>query len=356
MKRGNSVYLVDRVLPMLPKLSNGLCSLNPNRDRLALSVRLDFDARGRRVDGDVLETVIRSDVRSTYTEIKRIMDGGDPDDGRPCWFKEHVQTMIELARCLDKQRAERGALDFDFPETCIDLDSEGHPTAIYPYPTSFANRLIELFMVAANEYIAELAERHSLPILYRVHDLPDPVKLERFAHLARRLGLKIKWKGEPEPADLADALESVQAKPYGLTLSHLLLRALAKAEYSAINRGHFGLALRDYCHFTSPIRRYSDLFTHRTIKQWLKRQDMARKRLFAQAERVALHVSETERTAMAAERDTVDQKAAEYYAERIAEVYEGVISGMTHSAAFVMLPDTVEGLCFTMGWMATCVR
>lgn len=343
-KRGTSVYLADRVIPMLPpRLSNGICSLNPGRDRLTLSVFLDIDQKGNFQNGRIRETVIRSQVRSSYNEVKDILEGGEVPGERPEWYFESLREMKNLADILRGKRIRRGTLEFEFPETHVDLDAEGNPTAIYPYPISFANNIIEEFMIAANEYVAEKAFQARLPFLYRVHELPDEEKLQRFANLARILGIRINLRGAPSPIQLATILEQVKSETFGLTLSQLLLRSLAKARYAPENLGHFGLASEFYCHFTSPIRRYPDLFIHRVLKAWLQNQ-VRNKYWLAIVDNVADHSSEMERTAMQAERDSMDQKAAEFMSRHIGDVFTGVISGFNQSGIYVQLESTVEGM------------
>lgn len=343
-QRGTSVYLVDRVIPMLPpRLSNGICSLNPGKDRLTLSVLLDIDRNGNFMKGRIRESVIRSQVRSSYNEVKAILETGDVPEDRPDWYQDALRKMRELADILRKKRIQRGTLEFEFPETHVDLDDEGKPVNIYPYPVSFANNIIEEFMIAANEYVAETAFKQRLPFLYRVHELPDEDKLQRFTNLARILGVRVKLRGAPSPVQLAKILEVVKIEPYGLTLAQLLLRSLAKARYTPENLGHFGLASQFYCHFTSPIRRYPDLFIHRVLKAWLHNQ-VRTKRWLGEVDSVAEHSSEMERTAMMAERDSIDQKAAEYMSQHIGDTFNGVISGFNQAGIYVQLESTVEGM------------
>lgn len=343
-QRGTSVYLVDRVLPMLPpRLSNGICSLNPDRDRLTLSAILTIGPDGEVEQGEIAETVIRSQARTSYNEVKLALETNTPPEGRYPGFMDDLRLMRELAGLLEQKRIQRGSIDFEFPETHVDLDPDGHPTAIHAYPISFANGIIEEFMIAANEFIAREFYFLKLPFLFRVHELPDQDKLRRFTKLAGVLGVQIRVRGTPKPAVLAQALEKVKHEPFGLTLSQLLLRSLAKARYSAENFGHFGLASEYYCHFTSPIRRYPDLFIHRVIKAHLH-GTVNRRRWQAEVAEVAEHSSDMERIAMKAERDSVDQKAAEYLSEHLGEQYPGVISGFNSAGFFVQLENTIEGM------------
>ena len=264
-------------------------------------------------------------------------------EGRYPKFLEDLTVMRELADLLKSDRQSRGALEFEFPETKVELDSEGHPISIKPYPISFANELIESFMIAANEFVArELFFAH-MPAVYRVHELPDPEKLERFTRLAKSLGTRLTIRGTPRPSDLAKALAQIRKDPAAHTLSHLLLRSLAKARYAPENLGHFGLASEHYCHFTSPIRRYPDLFIHRVLKGMVT-GSVNRRRWTADAPLVSEQSSNTERAADQAERDTVAQKSAEYMAQRLGETYHGFISGFNTAGFFVQLENTVEGM------------
>ncbi len=343
-RRGTSVYLADRVIPMLPpRLSNGICSLNPLRDRLALSVFLTINPDGETETGEIAETVIRSQARTSYTEVRQALESQTAPEGRYPGFLNDLQKMRQLARILEQKRLKQGSIDFEFPETHVELDSSGHPIDIYPYPITFANGIIEEFMIAANEYIARQFFFLKAPFLYRVHELPDPDKLRRFIRMAAIFGIRIKTRGAVRPGTLAQALEQVKHEPFGLTLSQLMLRSLAKARYSELNLGHFGLALDYYCHFTSPIRRYPDLYIHRIIKAQLHGK-MNRKRWQAEVAGIAEHSSLAERTAMQAERDSVDQKAAEYLQDRLGEQYRGIISGFNPAGIFVQLENTVEGM------------
>lgn len=348
-KRGNSVYLVDRVIPMYPpKLSNGICSLNPDQDRFAFTVEMEIDQQGKIVRGKIYTSIINSKVRTSYLETQAILDGEPVSDDRPEWFADQIFLMQDLTEILQNMRQRRGALEFEFPEIKVDLDPEGNPIKIYPEPDLFTNHMIESFMIAANEFVGDLAEKHKIPVIYRVHELPDQEKLNIFAALAKHFNIRVVIDQEnPEPKELAKALEEMKDEPFGETLSTMLLRSLAKARYSEKNLGHFGLASKNYCHFTAPIRRYSDTFTHRSLKIWLQEQSKGGKKIFKLAHQVGDHVSETERIAIDAERDTVDQKAAEYYAERIGEIFPGKISGFAPASMFVQLVDTmVEGAIF----------
>ncbi len=343
-KRGNSVYLVDRVVPMLPpRLSNGLCSLNPGHDRLTLSVIMNFNAEGIIDKGEIVRSVIHSKARTTYEEVREALETGNVLADRYPGFLEDLQAMRVLADKLSALRSARGALEFEFPETRVELDETGRPLSIAPYPLSFANELIESFMIAANEFVARELQTLQLPGVYRVHELPDREKLERFTNLAKTQGIKLRFRSAPRPIDLAGALEQIKHEPAAHTLSQLLLRSLAKARYAPENLGHFGLASENYLHFTSPIRRYPDLFVHRVITGLLT-DNIHRKRWQAASEHVAENSSETERAADQAERDTVGQKATEYMAERIGEMFSGFVAGFNNAGIFVQLENTVEGM------------
>ncbi|NLZ70871.1 MAG: ribonuclease R [Clostridiaceae bacterium] len=346
-KRGNSIYLVDRVIPMYPpQLSNGICSLNPNQDRFALTADMEINQKGKIVDGKLYPSIIKSKVRTSYHETQAILDGEMVASDRPSWFSEKVFLMKELTDILQKMRIKRGALEFEFPETKIDLDEKGHPVKIYAEPDLYTNHLIESFMIAANEFTAEIAEKNKIAVLYRVHELPDVEKLNNFKKLAKRFNIKLKISEEPKPIELAAAIQQMKDEPYSQTLSTLLLRTLAKARYTEKNLGHFGLASHHYCHFTAPIRRYSDTLTHRNLKLWLLENKKFDNNDFEKVNSIGEHVSETERTAIEVERDTVDQKAAEYYADKIGEIYKGKISGFSPASLFVQLESSIEGALF----------
>lgn len=342
--RGNSVYLVDRVLPMLPpRLSNGICSLNPNVDRLALTCMMQISPDGHTVTSEIFESLIRSDHRTNYIDVFAALETADAIEE----YRDIHAELLMMQRCaslLAQHRSLQGNLEFAFPETKVDLDSEGRPTDIYAYPINEANGIIEEFMIAANQAVAKTFTAKRAPFLYRVHELPDPEKLDRFVRTAKLMNVHVKFKGAvPDTRELARILDQVKATPYEAVLSQLLLQSLAKARYSEQPLGHYGLGIHDYSHFTSPIRRYPDLFIHRVIKGYLN--DSRRERKWRKAAPdVALHCSETEREAMYAEYDTVDQKVAEYMSERLGEHYTARISGMIDAGIFVMLENTIEGM------------
>jgi ribonuclease R len=349
LKRGTSVYLVDRVIPMLPhKLSNGICSLNPGVDRLALSCFMDIDAKGAVIGHQIAETVIRSDRRMTYTNVAKIVDGTDEEV-----IKEYEDLvpmfllMQELAEVLRERRHKRGSINFDFPESKIIVDKQGKPIEIKPYERNKATKIIEEFMLIANETIAEDFFWQELPFVYRTHDNPDEEKIKKLAIFINNFGYSIKLgKEDIHPKELQKLLIKVEDTPEEALISRLTLRSMKQAKYTVANTGHFGLSAKYYCHFTSPIRRYPDLQIHRIIKENLNGK-MGEKRI-AHYEKilyeVADHSSKTERRADEAEREVEKMKKVEYMLEHIGETFEGVISGITNWGMYVELPNTVEGM------------
>lgn len=347
--RGTSVYLVDRVIPMLPhKLSNGICSLNAGEDRLALSCIMTIDAKGSVKDHIIAETVIKVDRRMSYTSVKKILEENDEAEMKE--YEELVPMFLrmkELAAILRKKRMKRGSIDFDFPETKILLDPTGRPVDIKPYDRNVATKIIEDFMLIANETVAQDCFWQELPFVYRTHDNPDSEKIKKLGTFINNFGYTIKiGQDEIHPKELQKLLQKIDGTPEEALISRLTLRSMKQAKYSTISTGHFGLATSYYCHFTSPIRRYPDLQIHRIIKDNLrgrmngKRADHYEKIL----PEVAKHSSEMERRADEAERETDKLKKVEYMSERIGEVFEGVISGVTEWGFYVELPNTVEGL------------
>ena len=349
LERGTSVYLVDRVIPMLPRsLSNGICSLNAGEDRLALSCIMTVDPRGKIVDHTIAETVIRVTRRMTYTSVKKILEDQDPEECRE--YEELVpmfQEMETLARLLRRRRRKRGSIDFDFPETKIFLDEAGVPVEIRPHERNTATRIIEDFMLAANETVAEDYYWQAQPFVYRVHEKPDAKRLYKLVLFLRNFGYSLHMGGdEVHPGEIQKLLDRLEGTPEEAMLSRLTLRAMQKAKYSTDCTGHFGLAADQYCHFTSPIRRYPDLQIHRIIKENLKGRLTAERVEHYESilSEVAKHASETERRADEAERETEKLKKVEYMEQHIGETFEGVISGITHYGLYVELPNTVEGL------------
>ncbi|WP_294180019.1 ribonuclease R [uncultured Clostridium sp.] len=348
LKRGNSVYLIDRVIPMLPrKLSNGICSLNPNEDRLTLSCLMEIDKKGKVLKHDIVESIIRSNERMTYTNVTKILKNEDAEImKRYGYLADEFKLMEELCKILNRKRKMRGAIDFDIEECKITLDSLGVPVKIEPYERGISNRIIEEFMLVCNETIAEHMFWTNMPFVYRIHENPDEEKLMRFNEFVHNLGYAVKWGQEVHPKALQDIIEKVKGKKEETVVSTLLLRSMKQARYSPECVGHFGLAARYYCHFTSPIRRYPDLIIHRIIKEFIngKLNEGRIKRFTKAVDYAARQSSDTERIAQDAEREVDDLKKAEYMNKRIGEEYDGIVSSVTNFGMFVELPNTVEGL------------
>ena len=349
LNRGTSVYLVDRVIPMLPhKLSNGICSLNPNVDRLALSCFMDIDSKGNVLNHKIAETVMRSDRRMTYTNVAKIVDGSDEEVCKE--YKAFVPMFLlmqELAEILRDRRHKRGAINFDFPESKIIVDKKGKPIEVKPYERNKATKIIEEFMLIANETVAEDFFWQEIPFVYRTHDNPDEEKIRKLAIFIHNFGYSIKiGQEEIHPKELQKLLIKVEDSPEEALISRLTLRSMKQAKYTVANSGHFGLSAKYYCHFTSPIRRYPDLQIHRIIKENLngklveQRLQHYEKILFE----VASHSSRTERRADESEREVEKMKKVEYMQEHIGETFEGVISGVTGWGMYVELPNTIEGM------------
>lgn len=348
LKRGTSVYLIDRVIPMLPKkLSNGICSLNPKVDRLALSCFMTIDSKGNVLEHEIVESVIRTNERMTYTDVTKILEENDPElMEKYDYLVDDFRAMEELCKILNARRMRRGAVDFDFEESKIILDENGKPIEIKPYERGIANRIIEEFMLVCNETIAEHMFNQQIPFVYRIHEEPDEEKLAKFREFVYNLGYKMKGGEETEPKDLQEILNAVEGKKEEKVVSTLLLRSMMQAKYSPQCVGHFGLAAKYYCHFTSPIRRYPDLQIHRIIKEYLngRLSESRQKKLIDIVEVAARQSSEMERVAQDAEREVDDLKKAEYMQERIGEEFQGIISSVTSFGLFVELPNTIEGL------------
>ena len=348
LARATSVYLIDRVIPMLPKkLSNGLCSLNPKVDRLALSCFMEIDKNGRVLNHKIEETVIRTNERMTYTDVTKILR--DKDEELIERYKDLYEDFLlmgELFEILNKKRLSRGAIDFDFEECKIILDDKGKPVDIKPYERAIANRIIEEFMLVCNETVAEHMYWANTPFVYRVHEDPDTEKLEHFNEFIYNLGYTMKKTQDVHPKNLQDIVNKVRGKKEETVVNTLLLRSMKQARYSPECIGHFGLAAKYYCHFTSPIRRYPDLIIHRIIKKHLrgKLDEKTTRRFIGAVDYASIQSSERERVAQEAEREVDDLKKAEYMSERIGEVYSGIISSVTNFGMFVELPNTVEGL------------
>jgi len=349
LKRGTSVYLVDRVIPMLPhKLSNGICSLNAGQDRLALSCIMLIDKSGRVIDHEIAETVINVDRRMSYTAVKAILDDHDEDCCRQ--YQELVpmfERMKELAALLHSKRSKRGSIDFDFPETKIILDPEGRPVDIKPYERNVATDLIEDFMLIANETVAQDYFWQELPFVYRPHETPDAERVKKLAAFIANFGLTIHGaRDDIHPKELQKLLAKIAGTPQEAMISRLTLRSMKQAKYTVDCLGHFGLSTQYYCHFTSPIRRYPDLQIHRIIKDNLRGRMTEKKKQHYESilPEVAKQSSEMERRAEEAERETDKLKKVEYMQERIGETFEGVISSITSWGMYVELPNTIEGM------------
>ncbi len=349
LNRGTSVYLVDRVIPMLPrKLSNGVCSLNPKINRLALTVFMDIDSKGKVQKHEVVESVIKTNERMTYTDVSDILEKNDEAlKERYKNLVEDFKMMEELCYILRNRREERGAIDFDFPEAKVILNEDGKPIEIKKYERRIANRIIEEFMLVCNETVAESYYELNVPFVYRVHEDPSVERIEDFNKFIHNFGYHLKGtNNEVHPKVLQELLKKIEGTREEVLINTLMLRSLKKARYAADNLGHFGLAAEYYSHFTSPIRRYPDLAIHRIMKAFLK--EGAKSKWLEKVSGLVGYIGEQssirERNADEAERDTVDLKKAEYMSERIGEVYEGVISGVISIGMFVELENTVEGL------------
>lgn len=348
-ERGTSVYLVDRVIPMLPhKLSNGICSLNAGENRLALSCLMTIDQKGEVVSHEIVESVIRVDRRMSYTSVKKILEDKDEEAIRAYeTLVPMFEQMRELAGILREKRKKRGSIDFDFPESKIILDKQGHPIEIKPYERNVATKIIEDFMLIANETVAEHFHWMELPFVYRTHDKPDPEKISKLGTFIRNFGYSIKSRQEEiHPKELQKLLVKIEDTPEEALISRLTLRSMKQAKYTIDCTGHFGLACPYYCHFTSPIRRYPDLQIHRIIKEQIRGR-LNEKRIDHYNEilpEVARHSSEMERRADEAERETDKLKKVEYMEGCIGEIYEGVISSITAWGVYVELPNTIEGM------------
>ena len=346
-KRGTSVYFPDHVLPMLPvELSNGICSLNPNEDRFVLAVEANLNTAGKILDYDIHKGIIRSKYRMTYTKVTKILNG---DEELSKEYSELVPILFEmqgLANILITRRNNAGQLDFDIPEPQILLNDDGTVKDIVRKPREMSDRIIEQFMVLANEIVARHFDKLELPFVYRVHEIPTLEKVQRFKAFASSLGLKFTSQDkDPSPKDFQKLLVSSKDKDYSTALSKVMLRSMQKARYETENLGHFGLALKDYCHFTSPIRRYPDLSIHRIITLYLdgKLNGSKRKELETFVENSAERSSTMERQAEEAERTVDAQKETEFMQTKIGEVYDAIISGVTENGIYAELENTIEG-------------
>ena len=346
-ERGTSVYLADRVIPMLPHvLSNGSCSLNAGEDRLALSCIMTISPSGEMMDHEIAETVICVDKRMSYNGVAKILDGDEEAIRKNKEVVPMLRQMKELSDILRERRGRRGSIDFDFSETKIVLDETGRPVELRPYERNAATKIIEDFMLMANETVAEEYFWRDVPFLYRTHDTPDEEKIRQLSTFINNFGYHIHVRNEVRPKEIQKLLGKVDGTPEEALISRLALRSMKQARYSTENTGHFGLAAKYYTHFTSPIRRYPDLQIHRILKENLRGR-LNEDRVSHYAEILpgaAVQCSTKERTAEEAEREVVKLKKAEYMRAHIGEEYEGVISGVTRWGIYVELPNTVEGL------------
>lgn len=349
-ERGTSVYLVDRVIPMIPhRLSNGICSLNPQVDRLTLSCEMEIDSTGKVVNHDIFPAVINTTERMTYTAVNKILVDRDKETREK--YESLVpmfEDMEKLAAILRSKRMERGAIDFDFKESQVLVDDDGKAVDVVLRERSVGERLIEEFMLAANETIAEHFHWLDVPFIHRIHEDPDESKLQHFFDFLGGLGLSVKGTANDiHPRSLQKVIESVEDQPEEMIVSKLMLRSMKQAKYDPKSIGHFGLASEFYTHFTSPIRRYPDLIVHRLIRTFLIRKEMDQKTINHWKENlpeIARHSSEAERASVDAERDVDDLKKAEFMLDKIGEEYTGVVSSVTSFGMFVELENTVEGL------------
>jgi len=347
--RGTSVYLVDRVIPMLPpELSNGICSLNPNEDRLAISVMMEIDQEGKVVDYQIYESVIRSKMRMIYEEVNRVLEDNDQELlPKYAEFLEDLRNMQRLSEILHRRRMRRGSIDFDLNEAKITLNEEGKVVDVRLYTRGVSERMIEEFMLICNETIAQHVFWRNIPFMYRIHEDPDIEKMLEFNEFIHNFGYHLKGiGGRIHPKTLQQLLEKIRGTREEAIINTVMLRSLQKARYSPDNTGHFGLAAEHYCHFTSPIRRYPDLVDHRIIKDMLhNRLDSARiANLESMLPDMAEHCSEREIVADEVEREVDDLKKAEFMLDKIGMEYDGIISGVTNYGIYVELGNTVEGL------------
>ncbi|HHU17789.1 MAG: ribonuclease R [Anaerovoracaceae bacterium] len=349
LKRGNSVYLIDQVIPMLPKiLSNGICSLNPNADRLTLSISMEINKNGKVVNHEIYESIIHSKARMIYSEVSDMLENNDEELIEK--YKEiydSILLMNELAAILRKSRDERGSLDFDIDEAYITLNEQGIPINVETAERRVANRIIEEFMLIANETIAEHFYWMGIPFVFRVHVVPNVEKIEVFKRFIQSFGLNLKGNTENiHPKALNEIIKSVKGKPEEHVVNTVMLRSMKKAFYGTECEGHFCLGVKFYCHFTSPIRRYPDLIIHRIIKEVLHgKLDIKRIRsLRRKTEKAASIASETERQALLLEREVEKLKKAEYMTYHVGEIYDGIISGVASFGFFVTIENTIEGM------------
>ncbi len=350
--RGTSIYMLGRVIPMLPReLSNGICSLNAGQDRYTLSCSMEITPKAKIVNSDIYKAVINVTERMNYTDVQKILDKSDEEVLKK--YEKYIndfELMAELATILKNKRKENGYLNLDIPESKITLDENGFAINVQKYETYFSNEIIEQFMLAANETVAEKFYWLQAPFIYRNHEAPDLDKVKDLNKVLYNFGHKIKISKEDiiYPNEFAKILDNVKGKETEKVVSNIILRTLRVAKYEAENKGHFGIASKYYCHFTSPIRRYPDLFIHRIISKYLENDYMVNdfwiKKYEKRAEKRAENCSERERTATKVEREAEDIKKAEYMENKIGEEYNGIISSITNFGIFVELENTIEGL------------
>ncbi|EAE3295347.1 ribonuclease R [Listeria monocytogenes] len=349
-ERGTSVYLVDRVIPMLPhKLSNGICSLNPQVDRFTMSCEMEIDEEGHVVNHEIFESIIKTTERMTYTDVNDILVEKDEAlRGKYAPIVPMLEKMQHLAEILRRKREKRGAIDFDFKEARVVVDEDGHPEAVVMRERSAGEHLIEEFMLAANETVAEHFHWMDVPFIYRIHEDPKEDKLARFFEFITNFGLIVKGTANDiHPAALQQVLEEVKGKPEEMVVSTVMLRSMQQAKYDTVSAGHFGLSTDFYTHFTSPIRRYPDLIVHRLIREYLINGDVRPETLEKRAEElpeIAEHSSKMERRAVEAERETDELKKTEFMVDKVGERFIGIISSVTNFGLFIELPTTIEGL------------
>ena len=350
--RGTSIYMLGRVIPMLPtELSNGICSLNAGQDRYTLSCSMEITPKAKIVSSNIYKSVINVTERMSYTDVQKIIDRSDEEVLKK--YEKYINEfdlMAELATILKEKRKENGYLNLDIPESKITLDENGFAIDVNKYETYFANEIIEQFMLAANETVAEKFYWLQAPFIYRNHEAPDLDKVKELNKVLYNFGYKIKISKEDiiYPNEFAKILEDVKGKGAEKVVSNIILRTLRVAKYEAENKGHFGIASKYYCHFTSPIRRYPDLFIHRVISKYLDDNYMVNdfwiKKYEKRAVKRAENCSERERTATKVEREAEDIKKAEYMENKIGEEYNGIVSSVTNFGIFVELDNTIEGL------------
>ena len=351
LKRGTSIYLVNRVVPMLPKLlSNGICSLNPKEDRLTLSCIMEINQKGEVINHTIENSVIRSCARLVYDDVSDILENDDKVlSDKYAFILEEIREMGQLADILRQKRKQQGSLDFDLEEAVIEVDEEERPIRIEVEPRRTANRLIEEFMLIANETVAEHFFWMEIPFVYRVHESPDGEKITELRNYLSNFGITL--KGSPDnvhPKMISTIIDGLEGKPYEAIVSRVILRTMKKAYYDTSCEGHFGLAFKYYCHFTSPIRRYPDLIIHRMIKAVLSgTMDEARTAKYRMdTEFAAEQSSVTERQAQELEREVEKLKKAQYMQQHIGDEFDGIVSGITEFGIYVELQNTIEGMAF----------